>query len=46
MRNAFERVVSWFYTWLIWGPRCDFPESGCPCCDKWMEHDDLFGGRT
>ena len=37
-----DRFISWLYTRRVWGPRCDEDQLGCPCCDKWREHDELF----
>jgi hypothetical protein len=39
----FDRFISWVYTRRIFGPRCADYEQGCPVCDAWNFHDDLFG---
>ena len=38
-----DRFISWLYTCKIFGLRCSEHEQGCPCCDAWKRHDDLFG---
>ena len=38
-----DRFISWIYTRKIFGPRCDEYSQGCPVCDAWKFHDDVFG---
>jgi len=40
-----DRWLSWVYVRRIWGPRCSEYEAGCPCCEKWLEHDWHFGKK-
>lgn len=48
MMLIFDRLISWLYTRRIWGPRCTEYAPGCPCCDRWRQHDEMFndGGRS
>lgn len=41
-----DYLVSWVYVTRVWGARCPDYEPGCICCEKWREHDELFGGRN
>ena len=41
-----DRFISWLYTRKWYGPRCPEHETGCPCCDKWREHDELFNTKA
>jgi hypothetical protein len=45
IRDLFDRLISWLYTRRIWGPRCSEYEPGCPCCERWRQHDDLFNAE-
>lgn len=45
LRVEMDRLVSWFYIRRIWGDRCRETMPGCPTCDKWAEHDEIFNGR-
>lgn len=38
----FDRFLSWFYIYKIWGPRCPDFEPGCLCCQRWKEHGEVF----
>ncbi len=42
MRNLIDKFISWLYIRRIWGERCDEVEPKCLCCEKWIEHDELF----
>jgi hypothetical protein len=42
----FDRFVSWFYTWRVWGPRCTEYEKDCLVCRQWREHDEIFNSDT
>ncbi len=42
MNNLIDRFISWLYIRRIWGERCGDVEPECPCCKKWIEHDELF----
>lgn len=38
-----DRIISYVYTRRLFGPRCKEHMDGCPCCDAWRTHDDIFG---
>ena len=42
MTHMFDRFISWLYTRHIWGPRCSEYQEGCPCCEAWATHDEMF----
>jgi len=42
LNTIIDRLMSWLYTRRIWGPRCPDSEPGCPVCQRWREHDELF----
>lgn len=42
MRDAIDRFISWLYIHRLYGPRCPDYAEGCPYCEKWREHDELF----
>lgn len=42
MINFIDRFISWIYTRRIWGVRCSVIDEECMCCQKWIEHDELF----
>ena len=37
-----DQFISWLYIRKLWGPRCPDYQEGCPCCEKWKEHDEIF----
>lgn len=43
LRTKIDQLVSWHYIYRLWGPRCRGFEEHCPVCQKWREHDELFG---
>lgn len=40
--RLFDKLLSWIYTYRIWGPRCPDFEPQCACCKAWAEHDEIF----
>lgn len=42
MRSILGQALSWLYTRFLFGERCSETMEGCPVCDKWAEHDDIF----
>ena len=38
-----DRLLSWLYITRLWGSRCLGYDEKCWCCQKWHEHDELFG---
>lgn len=43
LMKPFDRFLSWLYIRRIWGPRCPDINAECRVCQRWQEHDDLFG---
>lgn len=41
----FDRSLSWFYIWKLWGPRHTAHEPLCIVCQKWAEHDEIFNDK-
>ena len=37
-----DRLISWIYTRRLFGLRCEEYAEGCPCCEAWKFHDELF----
>ena len=38
-----DRIISYVYTRRMFGARCEEKMEGCPCCNAWEFHDDIFG---
>jgi len=36
-------LISYIYIRKIWGPRCQDFDRACLTCQKWQEHDQIFG---
>ncbi len=37
--KLFDRVLSWLYTYRLFGSRCPDYAEGCACCEAWNVHD-------
>lgn len=42
VRDAVDRLVHWYATRRIYGPRCRDFDDNCVVCYNWLEHDILF----
>lgn len=40
--KTLDRLLSWLYTWRMFGTRCPDYDAECHCCKAWREHDELF----
>jgi len=37
-----DQFISWLYICRMWGTRCSTIDPSCGCCEKWIEHDEIF----
>jgi len=44
LKSKWEHLISWYSTWLLWGPRCGDFEPLCHTCRAWAHHDSCFDG--
>ena len=40
--NKLDHLISYVYTRRLFGPRCEEHMDGCPVCDAWRTHDEIF----
>lgn len=41
-----DRFISWLYTRKLFGNRCYEFQEGCPVCEQWKLHDEMFAQQT
>lgn len=42
INTKIDLVISYVYTRRLFGPRCEEHMDGCPVCDAWRTHDEIF----